>query len=74
VYRNGDGWWQLGLYSAKDLNYSSNLGTTLEQENQAIRENPLSNDMFLELIRKIEGGDASALITLYDKTSRRGFA
>jgi RNA polymerase sigma-70 factor, ECF subfamily len=46
------------------------LGTTLDQHTQDIREFPLSNDAVMELIRRIEGGDQSALITLYDKTSR----
>jgi RNA polymerase sigma-70 factor (ECF subfamily) len=43
---------------------------TLDQQTQDIREFSLSNDAVKELIRRIEGGDQSALIALYDKTSR----
>ena len=42
----------------------------MEQETQATNELPLSNDMVIDLIRRIEGGDQAALIILYDKTSR----
>ena len=42
----------------------------MEQEIQANHETPLSNETVLELIRKIEGGDSSALASLYDKTNR----
>jgi RNA polymerase sigma-70 factor (ECF subfamily) len=42
----------------------------LEQEIQAIRELPLSNDMVMELFRRMGRGDPSALIALYDKSNR----
>ncbi len=42
----------------------------MDQETQDIREFPLDNDIIMELIRRIEGGDQSALVALYDKTSR----
>jgi RNA polymerase sigma-70 factor (ECF subfamily) len=42
----------------------------LEQEPQTDGELQLSGEEFAALIRKIEGGDPSALATLYDKTSR----
>lgn len=42
----------------------------MDQETQDIREFPLNNDSVLELIRRIEKQDPSALIALYDKTSR----
>jgi RNA polymerase sigma-70 factor, ECF subfamily len=42
----------------------------LEQEPQTDGELQLSSEEIIALIRKIEGGDPSALATLYDKTSR----
>jgi RNA polymerase sigma-70 factor (ECF subfamily) len=45
----------------------------LEQQIPASRESALSNESIIALIRKIEGGDASALILLYDATSRLTF-
>jgi RNA polymerase sigma-70 factor (ECF subfamily) len=41
----------------------------LAQENQAGSAFPLSNEAAIELIRKIEGGNQSALGFLYDRTS-----
>jgi len=46
------------------------VGITLEQDVQASRGLRLSNDSIAELIRKIEGGNSSALLALYDGTSR----
>jgi RNA polymerase sigma-70 factor, ECF subfamily len=46
------------------------LGTTLDHENQDTRELPLNNDAVEAFIRAIERGEQSALIALYDKTSR----
>jgi RNA polymerase sigma-70 factor (ECF subfamily) len=43
---------------------------TLDQEIQANQEFPLSNEAVLELVRRIEGGDSTALATLYDRTNR----
>jgi RNA polymerase sigma-70 factor (ECF subfamily) len=42
----------------------------VEQEIQATREFPLSNDFVIDLIRRIEQGDQAALTALYDRTSR----
>jgi RNA polymerase sigma-70 factor, ECF subfamily len=50
--------------------YHFDLGTALEQQIHASRERTLSNETIIALIRKIEGGDSSALILLYDSTSR----
>jgi len=41
----------------------------MEQEVQAVGGVPLNNEETVELIRKIEGGDKSALGILYDRTS-----
>jgi RNA polymerase sigma-70 factor, ECF subfamily len=46
---------------------------TLEQQIHAGDELPLSNDRIRRLIKRIEGGDSSALIALYDGTSRLVF-
>jgi RNA polymerase sigma-70 factor (ECF subfamily) len=70
VYRNGNGWWKRRVRSANNAYYTCNLGTTVEQEIQAIREFPLGNDAVMELIRRIERKDQSALVALYDKTNR----
>ena len=45
----------------------------MEQKNHASREFTLSNEAIVALIRKIEGGDSSALILLYDATNRLVF-
>jgi RNA polymerase sigma-70 factor (ECF subfamily) len=42
----------------------------LEQQGHASSERSLSNETIVALIRKIENGDSSALILLYDATSR----
>ncbi len=42
----------------------------MDQETQDIRESTINNESVLELIRRIEERDPSALIALYDKTSR----
>ena len=42
----------------------------MDQETQDVREFPLNNEAVTELIRRIEGRNHSALIALYDKTSR----
>jgi RNA polymerase sigma-70 factor (ECF subfamily) len=70
VYHYSKGWWGLTKQTAKNAYYNRNLGTTVEQDSQAIREFPLSNDTTIDLIRRIEEGDQAALIALYDKTNR----
>ena len=57
-------------YSAKNGNCNYDSGVTLEQEIQADGATPLSSEEALALIKKIEGGDKSALSALYDGTSR----
>jgi RNA polymerase sigma-70 factor (ECF subfamily) len=49
------------------------LGTTLEQKLHAVGEWGLSDETIRGLIRRIEAGDSSALLTLYDGTSRLVF-
>ena len=42
----------------------------MDQDIKADREFPLNNEAAVALIRKIESGDISALVRLYDGTSR----
>jgi RNA polymerase sigma-70 factor (ECF subfamily) len=55
------------------MSHRLSLGTTLEQKLHAVGESPLSDEAIRGLMRRIESGDSSALMTFYDGTSRLVF-
>ncbi len=60
----------LPRYSFRKVNSDCDSGATLEQAIKADSESSLSSAAALALIRRIAGGDKTALALLYDKTSR----
>ena len=54
----------------KNGNFNYDSGTIVDQTTQAAHEFPLSNEAVVTLLKKIEEGDQSALLALYDRTNR----